>query len=92
LIKYYQGSKLSVSTSAGVDMNLKHYREEAGVTQKQLEDMSGVKQATISKLERGDSLIPTLSVARRIVEGLKRSGIKDITIDKVFPSKTDSAA
>lgn len=69
-------------------MSLKLYREKAGLTQKQLEELSGVKQVTISKLERGDSEAPTLSVARKLVSGLIKSGITDVTIDQVFPSKT----
>lgn len=68
-------------------MSLRFYGEKAGLTQKQLEAPSGVRQVTISKLERGGSVLPTLVVARKIHGALMRSGCSELTIDLLFPPK-----
>ncbi|MBE8717573.1 helix-turn-helix domain-containing protein [Cellvibrio polysaccharolyticus] len=41
-------------------MRLRFYGEKAGLTQKQLEASSGVRQVTISKLERGGQRLADL--------------------------------
>lgn len=51
---------------------LKHAREEiARLTQKQLEDLTGVSQKTISKLERGDQEGSTAVVQLAIACGVR---------------------
>lgn len=46
-------------------------REESGLTQKELAEAAGMKQESISRLERGDSK-PTLNTMKRLAAGLNR--------------------
>lgn len=73
-------------------MNLRNLREQAGITQTELQKLSGVRQVTISKIERGGSEMPTLDTARKLVQGLRKAGIKGITVDSIFPAKKESPA
>lgn len=73
-------------------MNLVSFRKKTGKTQTELEALSGVKQATISKIERGDSEDLKLSTARKLVAGLKKAGMKKITLDLLFPENKNPAA
>ena len=47
-------------------------REEDGITQKQLEEMSGVKQPVISRMEKG-AKDPQLSTVLRILNSLGKT-------------------
>lgn len=47
-------------------------REEDGITQKQLEEMSGVKQPVISRMEKG-ATDPQLSTVLRILNSLGKT-------------------
>ncbi|MEW9920020.1 helix-turn-helix domain-containing protein [Marimonas sp. MJW-29] len=49
--------------------NLERIRKERGITQVVLAERSGVKQATISRIEKGVNN-PSLAVAERIAEAL----------------------
>ena len=46
-------------------------REHAGITQAQLEERSGIKQATISKIERGESENSTFTVRLAVACGVR---------------------
>jgi len=50
---------------------LKQARKDRGLTQKQLEDLSGVPQAVISKIERGEVLDPASSTVLKLAAGLR---------------------
>ena len=50
--------------------NLAHIRELRGLSQKQLADMIGANQATISKIESGTGN-PTLSMINRLAKALE---------------------
>ena len=50
---------------------LKEARKGKGLTQKQLENLSGVPQAVISKIERGTVLDPASSTVLKLAEGLR---------------------
>lgn len=52
-------------------------RKAAGLTQKELAEISGVEQSNISKIERGE-MQPMLDTARRIADALKKS-VDEIT-------------
>ena len=51
-------------------------RKEAGITQKDLSDKTGITQGDISKLENGTSN-PSLKTLQRIAEGLGKTLIID---------------
>jgi transcriptional regulator with XRE-family HTH domain len=49
---------------------LKEARTDKGLTQEQLEQLSGVSQAVISKIERGEVLDPASSTVLKLAEAL----------------------
>lgn len=55
------------------------------MTQVQLAEASGVKQSTISELERGDIKNPSLGSARRLARALR------MPVDRLFPSNAEPA-
>ena len=58
--------------------HLSEVRRQKGMSQKQLEETSGVKQPVIARLERGsDSRIPSLELLGRVAHALG----KEIVID-----------
>ena len=60
--------------------NLKKYREEKGVTQKELAESAKISERHYQNLERGISS-PGIDTARRIADALGQ------TVDEVFPAK-----
>jgi transcriptional regulator with XRE-family HTH domain len=58
-------------------MTLREAREQKGWTQEQLEDVSGVSQSTIVRLETSPDANPTVSVLQRLEKalGLKRGAL-----------------
>jgi transcriptional regulator with XRE-family HTH domain len=58
-------------------IKLKEVLKEKGITQKQLEELSGVSQARISKLSSGDRQEVNLLMLEKIAHALD---IKDISI------------
>lgn len=87
---YEEGILIEVPKNAGVDINrmlayrLSAAREEAGVTQKELAEKTGIYQADISKIERGLAN-PSVSTLRRLADGLNMNLIID------FQPKNDVA-
>lgn len=72
-------------------MSLKHYRELADLTQKQLAALSGIKQQTISLIERSTNPNIELKTARALVLALQKKVACEL--DQVFPdSGSESAA
>lgn len=75
-------------------MSLKKYRERAKLTQQDLAALSGVKQQTISLIERSDRPNVELRTARALVAALQ--GRISCELDQVFPDgdaqKLDPAA
>ena len=52
-------------------MALREARERRGWTQEQLQAASGVDQGVISRLERGESVNPTLETIKKLESALK---------------------
>ena len=59
-------------TAASVGPAIRHYREEAGLTQEQLADMAGLHRSYLSELEQGKET----EQMRRILRVLKLLGIR----------------
>ena len=57
-------------------MRLRKERNRAGLTQGQLAGLSGVAQATISKLEGGTLLSPSYETLHKLAWALKKVGRK----------------
>ena len=72
---YEEGVLIEVSAKAETDINrmlayrLALAREEAGITQKELAEKTGIYQADISKIERGIGN-PSILTLKRLAEGL----------------------
>jgi transcriptional regulator with XRE-family HTH domain len=56
---------------------IKHFRKEAGLTQQQVWEATGIHYTEISRLERGLGN-PTFSTLESLAEGL------GVTIDRIF--------
>ena len=52
-------------------LHIKEARLRRGLTQKQLESLSGVEQAVISKLERGAIAFPRFDIGLKLAAGLR---------------------
>lgn len=52
-------------------LTLREIRHRRGLTQEQLESASGVSQAVISKLERGESVAPTFETVVKLADALR---------------------
>jgi transcriptional regulator with XRE-family HTH domain len=59
-------------TAASVGPAIRHYREEAGLTQEQLAEMAGLNRSYLSELERGRET----EQMRRILRLLKLLGVR----------------
>ncbi len=59
-------------TAASVGPAIRHYREEAGLTQEQLADMAGLNRTYLSELEQGRET----EQMRRVVRLLKLLGVR----------------
>ncbi len=59
-------------TAASVGPAIRHYREEAGLTQGQLADMAGLNRTYLSDLEQGKET----EQVRRILRVLKQLGVR----------------
>lgn len=59
-------------TAASVGPAIRHYREEAGLTQDQLADMAGLNRTYLSDLEQGKET----EQMRRILRVLKLLGVR----------------
>lgn len=74
------GKQISVQPITVMDMladSLVQARAKAGMTQKQLAEVTGIHQADISKIERGLAN-PSLSTLQRLAEGLEASLVVQI--------------
>lgn len=58
---------------------IRHYREKKGLTQRQMESLTGITQQTLSALERAPYL-PRLDQARAIAKALGEP------LDRIFPA------
>lgn len=54
---------------------LKRKRNDSGLTQKELEERSGVTQSMISRVEQGDAENVSIDVLRKLAKGLRCSTI-----------------
>jgi HTH-type transcriptional regulator / antitoxin HipB len=59
-------------TAASIGPAIRHYREEAGLTQEQLADMAGLHRSYLSELEQGKET----EQLRRILRILKLLGVR----------------
>lgn len=59
-------------TAASVGPAIRHYREEAGITQQELADMAGLHRSYLSELEQGRET----EQMRRILRLLKLLGVR----------------
>lgn len=65
-------------------MNLRTARRIARLTQEQLADLAGVKQATISQIENGEVTRPEYTTVARLARAL------NISPEELFPLQSDS--
>ena len=72
------GNQYGAGMCNGLGASLYMARLQAGITQQQLEDVTGINQADISRIERGFSN-PSISTLRRLAVGLG----KNLNIDFV---------
>lgn len=63
------GQNTDVDISNILGANLSEIREQAGITQKELSNITGIYQADISKIERGIGN-PSLKTLKRLADGL----------------------
>ena len=63
------GNQYGSDICNGFGVSLYQARLEAGITQQQLEDVTGINQADISRIERGISN-PSLATIQRLADGL----------------------
>ncbi len=63
------GNQYGAGMCNGFGVSLYQARLEAGITQQQLEDVTGINQADISRIERGISN-PSLATIQRLADGL----------------------
>ncbi len=53
-----------------IGRNIKHFRKQKGLTQKQLAEEAGITLFTLTKIEGGTTLDPRIETLRRITEVL----------------------
>lgn len=51
-------------------MNLRYWRDKAGLTQKQLEVLSGVAQSSISEIEANKTTSPNIKTVKKLAHAL----------------------
>lgn len=73
-------------------MNLRQARLALGWSQPKLAAKSGVRQQTISELERDTIRRASHDSVVRIVTALQRAGLKGVTADDLFPVATKRAS
>jgi transcriptional regulator with XRE-family HTH domain len=61
-----------IYTTASVGHAIRHYREQAGLTQAQLAELAGIDRSYLSRLERGDGT----EQLRRVIALLRRLGVR----------------
>jgi transcriptional regulator with XRE-family HTH domain len=66
-------------------MKLKEFRIQKGLTQEQLEEISGIDQVHISSLETGKIKNPSWSVVSRLAKAL------DVSPEELFPVNNTAA-
>jgi HTH-type transcriptional regulator/antitoxin HipB len=66
------GKPFRLYTAASVGPAIRHFREEAGLTQAELADMAGLNRSYLSDLERGKET----EQMRRILRILKLLGVR----------------
>jgi transcriptional regulator with XRE-family HTH domain len=66
-------------------MTLKEARELAGLTQRQLSDLTGVLVSSISDVEIGRIQRPSHEFVVRAVRGLHKHGLRGVTAEQIFP-------
>jgi transcriptional regulator with XRE-family HTH domain len=72
-----QDSAFRVYTPRSLGAAIRHYREEAGLTQAQLADRAGLNRTYLSDLERGSET----EQLRRLLRVLKQMGVR-MTLQK----------
>ncbi len=65
--------------------SIRDIREARGLTQIQLAERSGLKQATISDLETGKIKSPSVETAMRVARAL------EVNLDEIFPLQDNAA-
>jgi transcriptional regulator with XRE-family HTH domain len=66
-------------------MTLKDARELVGLSQSELERRAGLPAGTIHDLESGRTENPSWDRVVRIVRALRKSGLKNIDGEQIFP-------
>lgn len=66
-------------------MTLKEARDLAGLTQRQLAELSGLKVTSISDVEIGRIQRPSHEFVVRVIRALQQHGLKGITAEQIFP-------
>lgn len=70
-------------------MSLKDARGLAGLTQKQLDELAGLRGGTVADIELGRNTRPAHEIVVRIIRALHRKGLGGITADLLFPVADD---
>ncbi|MGZ5213260.1 MAG: helix-turn-helix domain-containing protein [Actinomycetota bacterium] len=71
------GPAFRVYTPDSLGVAIRHYREEAGLTQAQLAELAGLNRTYLSSLERGNET----EQVRRLLRVLKQLGVR-MTLQK----------
>lgn len=69
-------------------MTLPELRQAFGLTQVDLDDAAGLKRGTVTQIENGRNLNPSIKVCLAIVEAFRARGAKDLAIEDLFGHET----
>jgi transcriptional regulator with XRE-family HTH domain len=70
-------------------ISLKHARERADLSQRELERRAGLTKGVVNQIESGRNKRPAHEVVTKLVRALQRSGLAGITAEEVFPVQDD---
>lgn len=76
----------------GLQKFVQDHRRDAGLTQRQLADLAGINQPTISDIERGQVKLPSADIRRRLALAFGVSHL-DVLVaaGEIFPSEIEQA-
>ncbi len=72
-----RGSSFRIYSPASLGVALRHYRREAGLSQAELADLTGLNRTYLSALERGKET----EQVKRLLRVLKQLGVR-VTLEK----------
>jgi predicted transcriptional regulator len=73
-------------------MTLPQARELVGLSQRRLDLLSGLREGTIHQIEEGKNKRPAYVTVVKIVRGLKKAGLRNISAEQIFPVPDEEPA